>query len=213
MSSLNTHATARRARPDDAPAIAHIYNQGIEDRVANFQTVPRTNADIEHMLADREGRYPSVVVERDGNVVAWASAGTYHSTPWYQPIAEHSVYVDRGHRGTGVGRIALQALRDEAEQLGFLKLVSRIFPENVASRALHRKVGFRDVGITGATASWTANGAIASSSRSCWTKPRRTPKPVLVATELGPARGLRSLAIASARGSPPRSWRKGPARP
>src|SRR5262249_54133125 len=69
------------------------------------------------------------------------------SRPCYDPIAEHSVYVGREHRGTGAGRMALQALFDEAERLGFLKLVSRIFPENVASLALHRKVGFREVGI------------------------------------------------------------------
>jgi len=79
--------------------------------------------------------------------VAWASAGSYRARPCYDPIAEHSVYVDRGHRGGGVGQIALEALCAEAERLGFFKLVSRIFPENVASLALHRKVGFREVGI------------------------------------------------------------------
>jgi phosphinothricin acetyltransferase len=146
VSSPNTPATVRRARSDDAAAITRIYNQGIEDRVATFQTVPRTVLDLEQVLAERDGRYPTIVVERKGEVVAWASAGMYHSPPWYQPIAEHSVYVDREHRGTGVGRLALQTLCDEAERLGFLKLVSRIFPENVASRALHRKVGFREVG-------------------------------------------------------------------
>lgn len=147
MSSSNTAATVRRARSDDAAAITRIYNQGIEDRVATFQTVPRAIADVERLLAERADRYPTVVVERTGEVVAWASAGTYHATPWYQPIAEHSVYVEREHRGTGVGRLALQTLCDEAERLGFLKLVSRIFTENAASRALHRKVGFREVGI------------------------------------------------------------------
>jgi L-amino acid N-acyltransferase YncA len=50
-------------------------------------------------------------------------------------------------RGSGVGRIALDALCAEAERLGFVKLVSRIFPENVTSLALHRIVGFREVGI------------------------------------------------------------------
>jgi phosphinothricin acetyltransferase len=147
VSSSTTPATVRRARPGDAAAITRIYNQGFEDRVATFQTIPRNVADVEQLLHERDGRYPTVVVELDGEVVAWASAGMYHSPPWYQPIAEHSVYVDRGHRGTGVGRMALQALCDEGERLGLLKLVSRIFPENVASRALHRKIGFREVGV------------------------------------------------------------------
>jgi phosphinothricin acetyltransferase len=88
-----------------------------------------------------------MVVERESEVVAWASADSYRARPCYDPIAEHSVYVDRDCRGSGVGRIALEALCAEAERLGFLKLVSRIFPENIPSLALHRKVGFREVGI------------------------------------------------------------------
>jgi L-amino acid N-acyltransferase YncA len=145
--TAQTIAVARRPRREDAEAIARIYNQSIEDRSATFETEPRTTADIERLLDDRLGRYPAIVVERDSQVVAWASAGTYRARPCYDPIAEHSVYVDRGHRGSGVGRIALVALCAEAEQLGFLKLVSRIFPENVASLALHHRVGFREVGI------------------------------------------------------------------
>ena len=138
---------ARAARREDSAAIARIYNQGIEDRVATFETEPRSTADIERLLDDRLGRYPAIVVERDGQVVAWASAGLYRARPCYDPIAEHSVYVDRDARGTGAGLLALQTLCVEAERLGFLKLVSRVFPENVASLALHRKVGFREVGV------------------------------------------------------------------
>ena len=137
----------RLARREDAAAIARIYNQGIEERIATFETEPRTPEDIERLLAERGDRYPTIVVERDGEVVAWAGAGTYRSRPCYDPTAEHSVYVERAHRGAGVGRLALEALIDEAERRGFLKLVSRIFPENVGSLALHRKVGFREVGI------------------------------------------------------------------
>ena len=145
--TAQTAAWARAARREDAVAIARIYNQGIEDRVATFETEPRTASDIELLLDDRLGRYPVIVVERDGLVVSWASAGSYRARPCYDPTAEHSVYVDRRHRGGGVGQIALEALCAEAERLGFLKLVSRIFSENVASLVLHRKVGFREVGI------------------------------------------------------------------
>ena len=145
--TVHTTAIARPARREDAAAIAFIYNQGIEDRIATFETELRTTADIERLLDERLGHYPAVVVERDGQVVAWASAGSYRARPCYDPIAEHSVYVESGHRGSGVGRMALEALCAEAERLGYLKLVSRIFPENVASLALHRNVGFREVGV------------------------------------------------------------------
>lgn len=87
------------------------------------------------------------MVYSDRQVVAWAGAGVYRAATWYTPILEHSVYVDRSHRGTGVGRLALLALIEEAERRGFLKLVSRIFVENEGSRALHRSCGFREVGI------------------------------------------------------------------
>ena len=146
MPELPPDVIARLARADDAAAIAHIYNQGIEDRVATFETEPRSTADIERLLAERAGRFPAVVVERNAQVVAWASAGTYRARPCYDPIAEHSVYVERGQRGSGIGRVALEALCAEAARLGFLKLVSRIFPENGASLALHRWAGFREVG-------------------------------------------------------------------
>ena len=145
--SARTPVVTRLARREDAAAIARIYNQGIEDRIATFETEPRIPEDIEHVLAERGDRYPTIVVERDGEVVAWAGAGSYRARPCYDPIAEHSVYVERGHRRGGVGRLALEALVAEAERRGFLKLVSRIFPENVGSLALHREVGLREVGV------------------------------------------------------------------
>ncbi|GAC1326458.1 MAG: arsinothricin resistance N-acetyltransferase ArsN1 [Chloroflexota bacterium] len=146
MAALQNTA-ARAAVHGDAAAIARIYNQGIEDRIATFETAPRSTEDIEHLLAQHRGRYPAVVVERQGRVIGWASAGEYRSRPCYASIVEHSVYIDREHRGSGVGRLALEALAVAAEQLGYTKLVSRIFVENVASRALHRRVGFREVGV------------------------------------------------------------------
>src|SRR4051812_12024831 len=68
-------------------------NQGIEDRSAIFETERRSTIDIEQLLRERVGRFPAIVVERDGHLVAWASAGTYRDRPCYDPIVEHSVYV------------------------------------------------------------------------------------------------------------------------
>ena len=139
--------TTRLARLEDAPAIARIYNQGIEERVATFETEPRTPADIAAQLSTKGDRHPAVVVERDGVVVAWASAGPYRGRPAYAGVAEHSVYVDRAARGAGAGRAALDELCRIYEARGFWKLVSRIFPENVGSLVLHERAGFRTVGV------------------------------------------------------------------
>ena len=137
----------RPAEVRDAGAIARIYNHGIEDRVATFETELRSTAQIEALLAERAGTYPMVAVERDGEVIAWAGVSAYRSRPCYDGVAEFSVYVDREHRGTGAGRAAMEALVTACEAQGLWKLVSRVFADNAASRAFHRRLGFREVGI------------------------------------------------------------------
>jgi phosphinothricin acetyltransferase len=143
MTSIRT----RLATPADAAAITEIYNEGIADRVATFETEPRTPAQIAQQLADKGDRFPTVVVERDGQVVAYAGAGAYRSRPAYAGVAEHSVYVARAARGTGAGRVALDAMCLAYAERGFWKIVSRIFPENTASLRLHERCGFRVVGV------------------------------------------------------------------
>lgn len=137
----------RAARAADAPDIARIYDQGIEERIATFETKARTASDVARLLAEREGRYPTVVVERDGRIIAWAGASEYRPREAYAGIAEFSVYVDRDARGTGAGSAAMRGLIAACEAKGFWKLVSRVFPENTASRRLLASLGFREVGV------------------------------------------------------------------
>jgi L-amino acid N-acyltransferase YncA len=136
--------TARSATPNDADAIVRIYNQGIEDRVATFETRRRS---VEDVHAWFDGVHPIVVVEDGGGVVAFAATFTYRPRECYAGIAEVSVYVARAYRRRGAGRIALETLIQAAKEAGFWKLLSRIFPENLASRGLVRQLGFREVGV------------------------------------------------------------------
>ena len=136
--------TTRLADARDAAAIAQIYNEGIEDRLATFETEPRTAEDIVSWL---EENLPLVVVESNDEVVAWAVAHRYRERAAYAGVGEFSVYVARGERGHGHGRAAVQSLMDECERRGLWKLVSRVFPENEASLALCRSLGFREVGV------------------------------------------------------------------
>ena len=136
--------TARAASPADAHAIAAIYNEGIADRVGTFETEPRST---EQIAAWFDGRHPIVVVEEGREVVAFASTSAYRARPCYAGIAEFSVYVARNRRGAGAGHVAMAALIEAVAAAGFWKLLSRIFPENTASRALMAKLGFREVGI------------------------------------------------------------------
>jgi L-amino acid N-acyltransferase YncA len=131
------------AELEDAASIARIYNQGIEDRTATFEIRPRTEDDIRAWF---DGKHPIVVVENDGVLVAFAATSAYRPRDCYAGIAEVSVYVARDCRKRGAGRMALEELLHAAEAARFWKLVSRVFPENQASRALIRSLGFREVG-------------------------------------------------------------------
>ena len=137
----------RTATADDAAAITEIYNQGIEDRVATYETKRRSAEDQQAWLQAIAGRYPVVVAQIDGEIVGWAGAGPYRDRECYRGIGEFSMYVHRDWRRRGVGDLLLAGLISEAERTGLWKLVSRIFLFNEASRTLCRKPGFRKVGV------------------------------------------------------------------
>jgi len=153
--------TTRLATVADAAAIAAIYNEGIADRIATFETEPRSPDTIAAQLKDKGDRFPTIVAERDGRIVAWATAGAYRSRPAYAGVAEHSVYVARNARGSGAGRAALEAFCRAYAERGFWKVVSRIFPENTASLKLHERCGFRVVGV------YTRHGKLDGQWRDC----------------------------------------------
>jgi L-amino acid N-acyltransferase YncA len=135
---------ARPARREDAVEIARIYNEGIEDRLATFETEMRGERDIMRWFDEER---TMVVVEADGRVHAFASAFEYRPRRCYAGVREFSVYVSRDVRGRSFGRIALEALIAAARARGDWKLVSRVFPENTASMKLLKSLGFREVGL------------------------------------------------------------------
>lgn len=143
--------TIRPARLADAAAIAVIYNQGIRGRQATFETEERTAEERERWLAAHDDRHPclvAVVAEHgEERVAGWVSTDTYRPRECYRGVAEFSVYVHDDYHGRGIGRALMEAIIPAAREAGLWKLVSRIFPENVASRALCAKVGFREVGV------------------------------------------------------------------
>jgi L-amino acid N-acyltransferase YncA len=140
----DTVVQARAAGPDDAEAIAHIYNEGIEERTATFETNLRTAREI---LDWFDGTHPVVVVEEEGAVISFANTSAYSPRECYSGVAEFSVYTDREARRRRAGTLAMKALIEAAEREGFWKLVSRVFVENTPSRELLVSLGFREVGV------------------------------------------------------------------
>ena len=116
----------------------------IAERVATFETEPRTVADVGGWLTDGQ---PFIVAERGGEVVGFARASVYTDRCCYSGVGEHAVYVAPQARGLGLGRALLNELAAECERRGFYKLTSRVFTTNHASLALHRAAGFTEVGI------------------------------------------------------------------
>jgi len=109
-------ATARHATPDDAASIARIYNNGIADRIATFETRLRSVDDVRSWF---DGVHPIVVVEDANEVIAFAATFSYRPRECYAGIAEVSVYVARSARSQGAGRMALTALIEAAELAGY----------------------------------------------------------------------------------------------
>ena len=96
-----TALRTRRATLADVAAIAAIYNEGIADRIATFETEPRSATDIAGWFT---GEHLVVVAETgETGPVAFAASFPYSSRPCYQGIGEFSVYVRRDWRRTGRG--------------------------------------------------------------------------------------------------------------
>ena len=134
----------REATSADAGAIAALYNQGVAERQATFETRPRSPGEIAGWL---EPDLPFIVAEIHGRVVGFARVSPYSDRCVYEGVGEHGVYVDAVARGHGVGRSLLDALARAAEAQGIYKLTSRIFTTNAPSRAAHRAAGFEEVGV------------------------------------------------------------------
>jgi L-amino acid N-acyltransferase YncA len=132
----------RDLRAADWPEVARIYQQGIETGNATFETeVPSwEDWDGAHLPGQR------FVAERDGRVVGWIALAPVSSRACYRGVAEISVYVEEGARRGGVGSQLLAAVVDSAERAGIWTLQTSVFPENGASLALLRRLGFRVVG-------------------------------------------------------------------
>ena len=143
-SSVRSNFSARKGMVSDASSIASIYNQGIEDRVATFETELRDESSISDWF---QTNYPIVVViDNNCTLVSFAASFPYRDRKCYQGIHEFSVYTHRNFRRMGCGKLAVQFLIDQVRQLNGWKLLSRIFPENIASRELCKNLGFREVG-------------------------------------------------------------------
>jgi L-amino acid N-acyltransferase YncA/protein-tyrosine-phosphatase len=137
----------RSATAADLGAIGRIYNEGIEDRIATLDEDPKTADEMAAWWSAHQGRDAVLVAEdASGEIGGWASLNPYSHRCAYAGVADLSIYVARGARGTGVGSALLRALEKTAKSHDFHKIVLFTFTFNTGGQGLYRKLGYREVG-------------------------------------------------------------------
>ena len=130
-------------QPSDWGPVRSIYLEGIATGNATFETAAPdwSDWDAAHLACCR------LVIRTAGAVVGWAALSPVSRRSVYAGVAEVTVYVARSEQGKGIGRLLLERLVEESERNNIWTLQVGIFPENKASIELHKKHGFREVGI------------------------------------------------------------------
>lgn len=131
--------------PEDWPEVRRIYEEGIATGTA---TLERAAPDWSHF--DHSHRHDCRLVARDragGSMLGWTALTAYSARRVYAGVAWESVYVAADARGRGVGRALLDALIEASEAAGLWTLMAGVQADNVASLALHERVGFRRIGV------------------------------------------------------------------
>ena len=136
--------TIRPMCPGDATAVLAIYQAGMDGGNASFE---RTAPSWAAFDASKLAGHRLVAVDEQGTVLGWVAVSAVSSRAVYAGVVEHSVYVDPAAQGRGLGRALLHALITSTEAAGIWTIQSGVFPENIASLALHRSCGFRTVGV------------------------------------------------------------------
>ncbi len=132
-----------RMRPGHWPAVRAIYEAGIATGDA---TLEQSAPDWETWDAGHRPDCRFVAVDRE-HVLGWVALAPVSGRRVYEGVAWISVYVSTGAQGRGIGRALLTEAIDASEAAGIWTLQAGILAENAASLAVHRRVGFRRVGV------------------------------------------------------------------
>jgi phosphinothricin acetyltransferase len=137
----------RPAHPADLPALLEIYNEAIEQTTASWDLRPWTPVEHAEWYATKaEHRHPIMVADADGEILGYAAYGPFREKAGYAATMEHSVYVRPSGRGLGIGRSLMVAIIEAARANGVHALIGGLSADNDVSMALHRSLGFVEVG-------------------------------------------------------------------
>ena len=138
--------TIRPATEQDIPAITAIYNEVVATSNAVWTEKQDSEAErLAWMKARQALGYPVLVAVEQSTVLGYGTFGDFRAWPGYRYSVEHSVYINREHRGRGLGRVIVDELVTAATALGKHVLIAGIDGSNEASLRLHRHMGFTEV--------------------------------------------------------------------
>lgn len=131
-----------------AVSVLDILNEAIVNSTALYDYNPRTIASMEMWFSVKaKHNFPIVgCVSDDGKLLGFASFGTFRAWPAYKYTVEHSVYIHKEHRGSGIGSSLMKRLIEIAREQQYHSLIGGVDVSNAASVALHEKLGFRLAG-------------------------------------------------------------------
>lgn len=139
----------RDATEADMAAIRDIYAHHVATGGGSFEYDPPDLAEMtRRRAAVIDAGYPYIVADDGSRILGYAYAGAYRPRRAYRYTVEDSVYVAEDAHRRGVGRKLLAELIRRCTADGYRQMVAVIGDsENAGSISLHRKMGFREVGV------------------------------------------------------------------
>lgn len=133
----------RKMKNEDWPQVRDIYQEGMDTGNATFESeAPDWEQWDKGHLSDCR-----LVAKSGEKIAGWVALSSVSNRCVYKGVAELSLYVGDSFRGQGIGTALLKATIEESQRAGIWTLQSGTFPENVASIAIQKACGFREVGI------------------------------------------------------------------
>ena len=99
--------TIRAPKPEDAAAVAALYNHYVLHSTASFETEP---LDAEQMRSRLESATARLVCEREGAIVGFGYTHDWKERAAYRHTQEVTVYVAPDSTGLGIGRRLVERL-------------------------------------------------------------------------------------------------------
>ncbi len=144
-----TGTTIRNAMLADLPQITDIYNHYVINTPITFDLQPFTPEQRRDWFVEHSGtqRFQTVVAEQDGKVLGYAGTGSFRAKQAYETTVEMTIYCSPENQSRGIGSLLYAQLFEQLKSQDIHRACAGITLPNDASIALHRKFGFKEVGV------------------------------------------------------------------